>query len=125
MAMEWSYNNAEVIDLCRDVLDSWDRQQLLDALAECETNDFVDQCFFEYDEDLSLTTMEWFIQQRLNHWNKADYLGYFFLEDFLIDRLMDRAEELRTCSNDFSEIFIDKRGHHRIALPDDCEVEND
>jgi len=122
--MEWSYNEAEVIGLCRDVLDSWDRQQLLDALIECETNDFVEQCESEYDEFVPWQTMEWFENRRLAYWNKADHLGYFFYEDFLVDRLINRAEELRMCSNDFSEIYIDEDGYHKIALPNDCEVED-
>ena len=113
MSMEWSYNVPEITQLCRDVLSNWTRQQLLDALIQCEIDDFIKSC----DKYPSIEDVERFENSKYSQW-QSDRDGRFaFPDDFLAERIWDCAEKNRTCSNDFSEIFIDKNGFHRIALP--------
>lgn len=123
MAMQWSYNRTEIEGLCHAVMDGWTRQQLLDALIECETNAYIDRCELEYDESPHWTEVEKFEKLRLSHWNKKRWYGFVYGEDHLQMLVWNYAEENETCSNDFSEIYIDKHGYHTIPLPDESEVE--
>lgn len=119
MVMSWSYNEAEIEELCLDVLSHWSRKELLNAITDCELEEYIERCELEYDESPSVEGMNRFLRLRLKHWNKRDHLGYFHHKDRLEQVVWSYAEDERSCSNDFSEIYIDKEGYHRIALPED------
>jgi hypothetical protein len=99
MAMEWSFNESEVHDLAMEALEGWSVQDLAEALA------FADCDGYEGDN------LEAFEVARTEKYLKLPH-------DILAAQVYERAYTNYTCSNDFSELYIDKQGYRTIVLPE-------
>ncbi len=109
MSMEWSFNDAEVLEEARDILEStWTREQLVSALVESDCDSFVSTYADELDA---------FCAEREHFYNQEFFDSYLFQTDQLVTLVLEKAEKLRTCSNNFSKLYIDEKGYHTIVLP--------